>query len=231
MVEDEHMGQKVTLTAADGHRLGAYRADPAGTPKGAVVVIQEIFGVNEHIRDVADRFAREGYVAVAPALFDRAEPGFDADYGPESAGKGRSFVQKIGYPAMLRDVDAAREAVKAAGPVAIVGFCLGGSVAFNAATDLDGFTAAVGYYGGRIAQDADKKPRCPTMLHFGDQDQSIPMDAVESIKQKRPDVEVFVYHAGHGFNCDHRSAYEPESAKLAWSRTLSHLQQSFAKAA
>lgn len=226
------MGENVTLTAADGHRFGAYRADPAGTPKGAVVVIQEIFGVNAHIREVADRFAAEGYVAIAPALFDRAEPGFEPGYGPEGAGKGRGFVQQIGYPAMLRDVDAAKEAVKAAGPVAIVGFCLGGSVAFNAATDLDGFAAAVGYYGGRIAQDADKTPRCPTMLHFGDQDQSIPMSSVETVKRKRPDVEVFVYHAGHGFNCDHRSsAFEPESAKLAWTRTLGHLERTFAEAA
>lgn len=226
------MGENVTLTAADDHRFGAYRSDPAGRPKGAVVVIQEIFGVNAHIRDVADRFAAEGYVAIAPALFDRAEPGFDASYGPESAAKGRGFVQKIGYPAMLRDVDAAKEAVKSAGPVAIVGFCLGGSVAFNAAADLDGFTAVVGYYGGRIAQDADKAPRCPTMLHFGDQDQSIPMSDVDAIKRKRPDAQIFVYHAGHGFNCDQRSnAFEPESAKLAWTRTLGHLQLNFAKAA
>jgi carboxymethylenebutenolidase len=225
------MGQNVTLTAADGHKFSAYRADPAGTPKGAVVVIQEIFGVNEHIRAVTDRFAQEGYVAIAPSLFDRIEPGFESGYGPDDMGKARAFMQKADFAAMLRDTDAAKEAVKSAGPVAVVGFCLGGSIAFSAATSLDGFSAAVGYYGGRIAKVADQKPRCPTMLHFGDHDQSIPMSDVEAIKQNRPDVDIFVYHAGHGFNCDQRPSYDAESAKLAWERTMGHLQKTLAEAA
>jgi carboxymethylenebutenolidase len=225
------MGQNVTLTAADGHQFGAYRADPAGTPKGAVVVIQEIFGVNSHIRDVADRFAKEGYVAIAPALFDRQERDFQSGYAPEDIANARKFTQNMDFGAILRDTDAAKDAVKSAGPVAIVGFCLGGSVAFSAATDLDGFSAAVGYYGGRIVQVADRKPKAPTMLHFGDQDQSIPLADVETIKQKRPDVDVFVYHAGHGFNCDQRGSYSPDNAKVAWERTMDHIQKAFAKAA
>jgi carboxymethylenebutenolidase len=228
---ENDMGQNVTLTAADGHQFNAYRAEPAGAPKGAVVVIQEIFGVNSHIRDVTDRFAKEGYLAIAPALFDRIEPGFQSGYEPGDVARARTFMPKMDFAAILRDTDAAKDAVKSAGPVAIVGFCLGGSVAFSAATDLDGFSAAVGYYGGRIAAVADKTPKAPVMLHFGDQDQSIPLSDVETIKQKRPDVEVFVYHAGHGFNCDQRSAYDEESAKLAWQRTMGHIRTAFADAA
>jgi carboxymethylenebutenolidase len=224
------MGQNVTLTAADGHTLGAYRADPAGAPKGAVVVIQEIFGVNSHIRSVCDRFAADGYLAIAPALFDRQEPGFESGYAPEDVQAARRFTIKVDMGAYLRDVAAARDAVKAAGPVAIVGFCLGGSVAFATATRLDGFAAAVGYYGGRIAAIAGETPKIPTLLHFGDQDQSIPLADVETIRAKRPDVAVHVYHAGHGFNCDVRASYEPESAKVAWGRTMALIEDSFAKA-
>ncbi|HVV93491.1 MAG TPA: dienelactone hydrolase family protein [Hyphomicrobiales bacterium] len=224
------MGQNVTLTAADGHTLGAYRADPAGPPKGAVVVVQEIFGVNSHIRSVCDRFAADGYVAIAPALFDRQERGFESGYTPEDVQKARRFTAKIDMDAYLRDVAAARDAVKAAGPVAVVGFCLGGSVAFAAATRLDGIAAAVGYYGGRIAAIADETPKVPTLLHFGDQDQSIPLADVETVRAKRPDVEIHVYHAGHGFNCDARASYEPESARIAWGRTMQTIANGFAAA-
>ncbi len=220
------MGKSLNLTASDGHTLGAYRADPTGKPVGGVVVIQEIFGVNHHIKAVCDRFAAEGYAAVAPALFDRQVRDFQSGYSPEEIEKARKFVANPDWDAMLRDTAAAIAEVKSAGPVAIVGFCMGGTIAFLAAARLDGLNAAVGYYGGRIAAFADEKPRCPTQLHFGDQDQSIPMTDVETIKQKRPDCDTHVYEgAGHGFHCDERGSYHAPSSKTAWERTLAWLKR------
>jgi carboxymethylenebutenolidase len=220
------LGKHFSLTAADKHQLGAYRADPKGAPKGGLVVIQEIFGVNRHIRSVCDRFAGEGYVAVAPALFDRTERGFESGYSPDEVANARKFVANPDWAAMLRDVQAAMTDVKSVGPVGIVGFCMGGTVVFLSATRLDGFSAAVCYYGGRIAAFADEKPRCPTQMHFGDQDQSIPMSDVETIKQKRVDCEIHVYPgAGHGFHCDERASFHEPSAKVAWQRTLAFLQK------
>ncbi len=211
----------VRLTAADGHEFGAYRKDPAGTPKGAVVVIQEIFGVNSHIRSICDRLSAVGYVAIAPAIFDRIDPDFESGYSPEEVEKARRFVANPDWDAFLRDTDAAKAAVAGVGKVGIVGFCLGGSIAFAAATRLDGFSAAVGYYGGRIDAFADEKPKCPTQLHYGAEDQGIPMSNVESVRKRRPDCEIFVYEgAGHGFNCDQRSSFHAEAAKAAWGRTL-----------
>src|SRR5262245_51838994 len=148
------MGQMLTLKASDGHSFGAYRADPAGTPKGAIVVIQEIFGVNSHIRNVTDRFAKEGYVAIAPAIFDRAEKNFQSGYSADEVAAARNFIGKIPMDQMLLDTQAAIDAVKSAGPVGIVGFCLGGSIAFLAAGKLEGLSAAVGYYGGMVAKNA-----------------------------------------------------------------------------
>lgn len=215
------MGQTVTLTASDGFKLGGYRADPAGRPKGAIVVIQEIFGVNSHIRNICDRLASEGYVAIAPAIFDRIEPNFECGYTPEEVAVARKFVAAPDWPAMLRDTQAAIDAVKSAGPVGVIGFCLGGSVAYAAATKLSGFSAAVGYYGGAVVRFADDKPTVPTQLHFGEKDSGIPLTSVETIKAKRPDVEVFVYPgAQHGFGCDERASYDKASSDLAWQRSL-----------
>ena len=220
------MGKQFSLTAADKHQLGAYRADPKGAPKGAIVVVQEIFGVNSHIRAVCDRFAGEGYVAVAPALFDRQQPGFESGYSPDEIANARKFIASPDWAAMLRDVQAAITDVKSVGPVGIVGFCMGGTVAFLAATRLDGLSAAVCYYGGRIAAFADEKPRCPVQMHFGDQDQSIPLSDVETIKQKRPDCEIHIYPgAGHGFHCDERASFNEQSARTAWQRTTAFLQK------
>ena len=215
------MGQTITLKARDGHSMSAYRADPAGTAKGALVVIQEIFGVNHHIRSVCDRFAALGYVAVAPALFDRTQKGVELGYDPAGIAQGRETIGKVPYDAVLIDTQAAIDYAKQFGKVGIVGYCLGGSVAFSAATRLDGVVAAVGYYGGRIAAVANDKPKIPTMLHFGDQDQSIPMSDVEKVKAARSgDTQIFVYHAGHGFNCDERASYDAAAAKEALGRTL-----------
>ncbi|MGJ4966642.1 dienelactone hydrolase family protein [Bradyrhizobium sp. HKCCYLRH3061] len=220
------MGQDIKLTASDGFQLGAYRADPTATPKGALVVIQEIFGVNHHIRNVCDRLAAEGYVAIAPAIFDRVEPNFTSGYSPDEIAVARKFVANPDWPAMLRDTQAAIDAVKDAGPVGIIGFCLGGSIAYAAATKLTGLKAAVGYYGGAIVRFADDKPTVPTQLHFGEKDAGIPLSDVETIKAKRPDVEIFVYPgAQHGFGCDERGSYDKPSSDLAWSRSLAFFAQ------
>jgi carboxymethylenebutenolidase len=218
------VGHDITLTASDEFQLGGYRADPANPPKGAIVVVQEIFGVNHHIRNVCDRFAADGYVAVAPAIFDRIERNFQSGYSPEEVAVARRFVAHPNWPAMLRDVQAAIDSVKDIGPVAVIGFCLGGSVAYAAATKLSGLSAAVGYYGGAIARFADDKPKVPTLLHFGAKDTSIPLKDVETIRAKRPDVEIHVYPgAQHGFSCDERASYDKASADLAKQRTLAFL--------
>ena len=214
------MGTNITLTASDGFKLGGYRAEPQGKAKGGLVVIQEIFGVNHHIRAVCDRFAALGYVATAPAVFDRIQPNFESGYTPDEIAAARALMPKIDWGKMLLDTKAAIDNVAPAGKVGIVGYCMGGSIAFMAAAKLDGLSAAVGYYGGTIAKNADEKPKVPTLLHFGDQDQSIPMSDVEIVKQKRPDCEIHVYHAGHGFSCDERGSYNEAAHKAAWDRTV-----------
>jgi carboxymethylenebutenolidase len=215
------VGQDIKLKASDGFQSGGYRADPAGQPKGAIVVIQEIFGVNHHIRSVCDRLAGAGYVAIAPSIFDRIEPNFQSGYTPDEVAVARKFVANPDWPAMLLDVQAAIDAVKSTGPVGIIGFCLGGSVAYAAATKLSGLSAAVGYYGGAIVRFADDKPKVPTQLHFGEKDAGIPLTDVDIIKTKRPELEVYVYPgAQHGFHCDERASYDKASADIAWPRSL-----------
>jgi carboxymethylenebutenolidase len=214
------MGQTITLTAKDGHKLGGYRADPTGKPRGAIVVIQEIFGVNHHIRNVTDGFAKEGYVAVAPALFDRIEKGLELGYDQKSIESGRALRAKVALDDSLADLQAAIDYAKQFGKVGVVGYCWDGSLAFLAATRLAGVAAAVGYYGGMIAEHAQEKPKVPTLLHFGDQDQSIPMSDVEKVKKARDELPIHVYHAGHGFSCDERASYNAEAAKTARERTL-----------
>ena len=215
------MGKDITLTASDGFKLGGYRADPAGAPKGAIVVIQEIFGVNHHIRSVCDRVAAAGYVAIAPSIFDRTQPNFQCGYTPDEIANARKFIANPDFPAMLRDTQAAIDAAKGNGPIGIVGFCLGGSIAYAAATKLSGLSAAVGYYGGAVIRFADDKPTVPTQLHFGEKDAGIPLSDVETIKSKRPEVEVYIYPgAQHGFRCDERASYDKVSAEIAWPRSL-----------
>lgn len=219
------MGQTVTLTAADGHRLAAYRADPAGQPRGAIVVLQEIFGVNPHIRSVADRFAAQGYATVAPALFDRVEAGVELGYDAQGIDAGRDIRAKIALPATLADTEAAIDYARQFGKVAVIGYCWGGSLAFFAATRLTGLAAAVGYYGAMIAQHASERPNVPTLLHFGDHDPGIPLSDVARIRAAQPDLPIHVYHAGHGFSCDARASYDAASAKLALERTLDFLRR------
>ena len=215
------MGKHFSLTAADAHKLGAYRADPAGKPKGALVVIQEIFGVNHHIRAVCDRLAQEGYAAVAPAMFDRFRPSFESGYTPDEIAAARALMGNLNWDAAMKDVEAALGDIKAIGPCGIIGFCFGGSVSFLAACRVNGLKAAICYYGGTIAKNADEKPKCPVQMHFGEKDAGIPLTDVETIKAKRPEVEVYIYPgAQHGFHCDERASYDKTSADIAWPRSL-----------
>ncbi len=218
------MGQKIKLKAKDDFELGAYRADPAGTPKGGVVVIQEIFGVNHHIRNLCDQYAKEGYVCIAPQMFDRAERDAELGYGEEDRGKGVALRQKLNWDGILADVAAARDALKSAGKVGIIGYCFGGSVVWKACCDLDGFAAGVSFYGGQVFEFKDQKPKCPVQLHFGELDQSIAMDKVEAVKAAHPNLPTFVYAgAGHGFTCDERGSFHEEAAKTAKARALEFL--------
>ena len=220
------MGKHFSLTASDKHQLGGYRADPQGKPKGGIVVVQEIFGVNHHIRGVCDRFAAEGYAAVAPAVFDRFVRNFECGYTPNEIEHARSYLGKLDWNAMMRDIAAAAAELKSAGPVGVVGFCMGGTAAFLSVCRLDGFKAAVCYYGGAIAKFADEKSKCPVQMHFGEKDDHIPLTDVEMIRKKQPQAEIHVYTgAGHGFHCDERGSYNKPSADVAWGRTQEFLKK------
>jgi carboxymethylenebutenolidase len=213
----------IELTAADGHHLAAYRAEPAGTPRGTVVVIQEIFGVNSHIRSVADGYAAEGYLAIAPAMFDRVMRGVELGYTSEDVAKGRDLRAKIALDPAMLDVAAAVKA--GTGKVGIVGFCWGGFVTWMAAAKVAGLACAVPYYGGGMLDHADVKATCPVMCHFGEKDQMIPAEGVRKLAAAHPDHQVFLYDADHGFNCDQRGSYDAPAAKLARERTLAFLAQ------
>jgi carboxymethylenebutenolidase len=222
------MGKNITLKASDGHELSAYRADPAGKPKGCLIVIQEIFGVNEHIRSVADRFAKDGYLCLAPAMQDRAQRGFEVGYTPPDIEKGREVRGKVKNEDSLKDLKAALDYLKAqnAGKIGAVGYCWGGSLAWLSAVNLDGLAVAVSYYGGEVANNADAKAKCPVMFHFGEKDMSIPMDKVEIVKAKLPEHPTYVYKdAGHGFSCDARGSFHPASHELALGRTKEYLSK------
>lgn len=214
------MGSMIGLKASDGVSIGAYVAQPGGTPRGGIVVLQEIFGINAHIRDVADRYAALGYQVVAPALFDRVKPGVELAYDESGMTSGVALAKQTVPDKTLLDVQAAIDEAAKAGSVGVVGYCWGGTLAFEAASQLSGVAAAVGYYGGGIATALDKKPKVPLMLHFGEHDAHIPMTDIEKIKAALPDLPIYTYPAGHGFNCDQRGSYDKPSADLALSRTL-----------
>jgi carboxymethylenebutenolidase len=219
------MGRMIDLTAADGFVLSAYRADPAGAALGGLVVAQEIFGVNSHIRSVCDRFAAEGYATIAPALFDRCERGVDIGYTPEDIVKGRELKARAQLDAALLDVAAARDAVAAAGRVGVIGYCWGGYIAWMASSRLPGFACSVPYYGGGILDAAGERPKCPVMAHFGERDAGIPVEGVRKLAASHADAQVYVYAADHGFNCDQRAAFDAAAAKLARERTLAFLRR------
>jgi carboxymethylenebutenolidase len=225
--EDRPMGERIQLRAADGFTLGAYKAAPNGKPKGGIVVIQEIFGVNNHIRKVADGFAADGYLAIAPALYDRISPGVETGYTPEDIQKGIGFRQKAATETALQDIDAARKAASEAGKVATVGYCWGGFLSWCAATRLNGLSGCVVYYGGGIGGVADETPKCPILAHFGERDQHIPLTDVDKLRSHK-NVEVHVYAADHGFNCDERGSYDKPSAETARQRTLAFFARALA---
>ena len=220
------MGKTIELTAADGHKFAAYRADPTGKPKGALVVIQEIFGVNGHMRRVTDGFAAEGYAAIAPALFDRTRRGVELGYDADAIAAGRDLRAAVGDSGPLADIQATiDEAAKSGDRVGVIGYCWGGTLAYLSATRLKGIAGAVGYYGGGIAAAAAEKTKVPVMLHFGETDQSIPMSDVEKVRAAHPEIELHVYPAGHGFNCDERGSYHAPSARTALDRSLGFLRK------
>ncbi|MDP2073038.1 dienelactone hydrolase family protein [Hydrogenophaga sp.] len=226
------MGHMIDLKSADGTTFAAYVAGPAGNPKakGGLVVLQEIFGVNSHIRAVADGYAAEGYFVVAPATFHRVQPGVELGYTEADMGTGFGFktaVEGLPAPGVMADIQAAIDHAAQAGKVGIVGYCWGGLLTWRAACTLQGLSAAVPYYGGGMtaAAEAAREPTVPVMVHFGDQDHWIPMDTVEVFKKAQPDVEVHVYAANHGFNCDQRGSYNEAAAQLARERTLAFFAQ------
>ena len=219
------MTPSTTLTAADGHRLNAHVATPAGPPRGALLVVQEIFGVNSHIRSVADGYAADGYLAIAPALFDRVERGVELGYSPADIQRGFGLKTACHHDKALLDIAAAIAQVKAAGPVGIVGYCWGGLLSWLAACELDGLAASVPYYGGGMPDQAARTPRCPVMAHFGESDSHIPLPTVQAFRQAQPGVTVHLYAAGHGFNCDQRGSFDAASAAAARTRTLAFLRE------
>ena len=214
------MGRWIELKPEGASPIRAWRADPEGRPRGGIIVIQEIFGVNAHIRAVTGRFAVDDYLAIAPAIFERVEPGFDVGYDADARARGVAIVNRVDRGQVLRDVAAAIEVASEGGRVGVVGYCFGGTIAWLAASQLKGLSAAVCYYGGGILGLKDQKPSVPTMLHFGEKDEHIPAAGVRELAALYPDIPVHLYPAGHGFNCDHRESYDAPSAALAWTRTL-----------
>jgi carboxymethylenebutenolidase len=219
------MGEFIKLTTKDGATIDAYKAVPAGTPRGGIVVLQEIFGINHHIRGVADQYAADGYLAIAPALYDRVSPGVELAYVQKDIEEGLEIRAKTKIEETLADIAAAIAAAHEAGKVGLVGFCWGGALAYVSAARLDGIDASVGYYGGGIAANIADSFNAPVLLHFGDNDHSIPLSDVEKVRAANPDIPVHVYSAGHGFNCDERGSYDAASAKLARERTLAFFAQ------
>ena len=221
------MSEMIRLKADDGFDLGGYEVKPDGKPKGGVVILQEIFGVNDHIKRVADGYAEDGYHVIAPAIFDRAERDSDLGYDKPDMDKGVALRNKIPTEATILDVRAAVEALQASGKVGLVGYCWGGSLAWFAAARISGLAATIGYYGGMIAKNLGETPRVPVMLHFGEKDGGIPMTDVEKIRADTDPsiVQVFTYPAGHAFNRDGTPVYQDHCAMLARMRTVKFLQQ------
>jgi carboxymethylenebutenolidase len=218
------MGNEVNINGTDGNSFSAWQAAPAGRPRGAIIVIQEIFGVNRHIRSLCDRYAEDGYLALAPALYDRVALHVSLGYGPEGVARGREIRMQIDDATALRDIASTIEYIRSdptgiSLSIATIGFCMGGTLSWLAATRLAHVSAAISYYGTGIATYVHEVPKVPVLLHFGEQDAHIPRSAVDEIALLHPDVELHRYNAGHGFNCDDRPAFEPESAALAMERT------------
>ena len=223
------MGQFTELKAADGQMIPAYVAQTKGTPRGGVVVIQEIFGVNSHIRSIADGYAADGYLAVAPAIFHRVRPNVELGYTAEDIAEGsalKAATEGLPSPGVMQDIQAAIKHAAQAGKVGIVGYCYGGLLTWRAASTLDGLSAAAPYYGGGMTtpDEIARRPKVPVMAHFGDKDKHISVESVRAFEKAHPEVEVHLYAADHGFNCDQRGSYNASAAKTARERTLDFFQ-------
>ena len=222
------MGQQIHLPTTRTQCIGAYLAEPQGTPKGGIVVIQEIFGVNAHMRRVADRFAEHGYAAIAPAFFDHLETGVELDYDEAGFARGKQLVGELGLERALEDVASAAQAISSAGRIGAVGYCWGGTVALLAALRLG--LPSVSYYGARNLPFLHEPPRAPLMFHFGELDRHIPPEMVARHRELLPQMPVFTYPADHGFNRDVGPQYDEASAGLALQRTLGFFAQHLAGA-
>jgi carboxymethylenebutenolidase len=218
------MGEMIRLKSRfDGFELAAYHAPPRDARRGGLVLAQEIFGVTEHIRELADGFAEDGYEVIAPAFYDRLEPGFEASYEAEDRKKGLGYSETTPWDQVQGDLQAAVDALSA--PVFVTGFCWGGTAAWLAACRCEGLAAAACFYGRRISELVDETPKVPTILHFGKTDASIPPERIEAIRERHPELPIYLYDAGHGFVSDRRADYEPDSARLARLRTLAHFSR------
>jgi carboxymethylenebutenolidase len=219
------MGEMVQLHAKDGHTLGAYAVQPGAPATAGLVIVQEIFGVNAHIREVAERYAEDGFVTIAPAIFDRIEPGVELGSGDEDRQRAMALLGKFDMEKAVDDIAAAVEWLRGLGVhVGVVGYCLGGTLAWLSAARLP-IDAAVGYYGGKITQYLGERPKVPVMLHFGEQDQHIPQSEIDAIANAYREVSIYTYPAGHGFNRDGSAGYSASSAMRARARTLEFLRE------
>lgn len=218
-------GAEVVLAAADGHKLDAYLSTPEAPNGAGLVVLHEIFGVNAHIREVCDGYARRGFKAVAPALFDRAKRGVALGYDAQAIDIGRTLRSEIAWDDVLFDVQAAIDSVRSAQGTAVVGYCWGGTLAFLSATRLQGVDCAIGYYGAQTIPFAHETPRVPVLFHFGTEDPRIPESDREIFRRFNPQIETHLYPADHGFNCDHRKEWHAPSAEKALSRTLDFMRR------
>lgn len=216
----------IELTAGDGTHFSAYRADPPDTPKGAVVVLQDVFGITPEIQKVADAFAAKGYVAIAPSLFDRVKPGVSLGHDEAGQADGAAISREISKDQAISDIQATVDAVKSAGKVAIVGYCWGGDLAYAAANKVSSIACVVGYDGSETVADYREKRKVPTLLHFGENDPKVPLESITQFRAWRPDVSAFTYPgAAQGFGCDERDSYREDAAEKALERTLFWISQ------
>lgn len=220
------MGKIIEVTAADGHTLAAYCAVPEGTPRGALIVAPELFSITPHIRGVADAYAADGYLAIAPWFYDRIERGTSFAYTPEGLDAARVLLKQLDFDKVMLDIAAVVQYGRNAGKVGIVGYCSGGTAAWMAAAKVDHLSCAISYYGGSIPSKVDLQPRVPVLLHWGEVDHTVSMESVRAVEKAHPDVTSMVWPTGHGFNCDQREHhYHPESARLARIESLAFLRR------
>ena len=217
------MIETIELTAEDNHKFSAYISQPFGKPKAGIVIIQEIFGVNKHIKEVTDLYASKGYLCIAPSLFDRIEKNVSLNYDENSVSKGRNLKELCDKDA-LKDLEASISIVSSAGKVGVVGYCWGGSLSWRIGCESSNISASVCYYGGDVPKLRDLKPKCNILTHFGELDIGIPMKDVKIFEEKRSEVLTYTYPADHGFNCNHRRQFDETSAKVALDRTLKFLE-------